>query len=48
MEDLEYYPNTYFYSKESIKRCAAREEVFEFHNLLKLIHEAYVETVEEP
>jgi hypothetical protein len=48
MEDLEYDPNTCSCNKESIKRYEARVEGVEFHNLLKLIHEAYVERGEEP
>jgi hypothetical protein len=48
MEDLEYDPKRYFCSKRSIKRYEARVEDVEFHNLLKLIHEACVERGEEP
>jgi len=48
MEDLGYDPSMYFCNKRSIKRYEARVEDVEFHNLLKLIHEGYVERGEEP
>jgi hypothetical protein len=48
MEDLGYYPSMYFCNKRSIKRYVEGVEGVEFHNLLKLIREGYMERGEEP